>query len=123
MRNGSPQTIDVTLGSMPADKQLARLEGPAPSASLAKLGLTLQPGRAGEEGVKVTDVDPNSVASDHGIQAGDIILDAGGKSVNRPEEVAQAVDAAKADGKKALLLRVKTEDNVRFVALPVKAAS
>ena len=126
LRNGSSQTIDVTLGAMPADKQLARLEsppGPDRSASLAKLGLTLLPARAGEEGVKVAEVDPNSVAADRGIQAGDVILDAGGKSVSRPDEVAQALDAAKADGKKALLLRVKTEDNVRFVALPVKAAS
>ena len=28
LRNGAAQTIDVTLGAMPADKQLARLETP-----------------------------------------------------------------------------------------------
>ena len=126
LRNGSLQTIDVTLGSMPADKQLARLESPRRPTirprSPNSASLFSRAG-AGEEGVKVAEVDPNSVAAERGIQAGDIILDAGGKSVSRPDEVAQALDAAKADGKKAVLLRVKTEDNVRFVALPVKAAS
>ena len=73
--------------------------------------------------MRVADVDPDSAAADRGIQAGDVILDAGGKSVSRPEDVAQAFAAAKADGRKAVLLRVKSEDNVRFVALPVKAAS
>ena len=68
-------------------------------------------------------MDQDSAAAERGLQPGDVILDAGGKSVSKPEEVAQALDAAKADGKKALLLRVKSADNVRFIALPVKAAS
>jgi len=125
VRNGAGQTVDVTLGAMPADRQEARLEAPpAPErmSSLAKLGLKLQRGGGGE-GVTVSEVDPNSSAAERGVQAGDIILDAGGKSVSRPEDVAQALEAAKADGKKALLLRLKSADNVRFVALPVKAAS
>ena len=125
MRNGSAQTIDVMLGAMPAEKQQAKFEEPATPqhmSNVAKLGLTLK--RNGDdEGVKVSDVDQDSVAADHGMQAGDVILDAGGKTVSKPEDVAQALDSAKADGKKALLLRVKTQDNVRFVALPVKAAS
>jgi serine protease Do len=125
MRNGSAQTIDVMLGAMPAEKQQAKFEEPATPqhmSNVAKLGLTLK--RNGDdEGVKVSDVDQDSVAADHGMQAGDVILDAGGKTVSKPEDVAQALDSAKSDGKKALLLRVKTQDNVRFVALPVKAAS
>ena len=35
----------------------------------------------------------------------------------------QAFASARTDGRKAVLLRVKTEESVRFVALPVKAAS
>jgi serine protease Do len=125
LRNGAAQTIDVTLGTMPADKQMAKLEAPAAPermASLAKLGLKLQRNGNGD-GVTVSDVDPDSAAAERGLQAGDVILDAGGKSVSRPDDVAQALESAKADGKKALLLRVKSADNVRFVALPVKAAS
>ena len=34
LRNGAPQTIDVTLGSMPAEKQQATLETrPSPKAT------------------------------------------------------------------------------------------
>ncbi len=62
-------------------------------------------------------------AADRGLQAGDVILEASGKAVERPTEVVQAFDAARADGRKSVLLRVKSGDNVRFVALPAQAAS
>ena len=124
-RNGAPQTIAVTLGAMPMDKE-ANAETPAKpedSSPLAKLGLTLERARGGAEGVAVTDVDPNSVAADHGLQAGDVILEAGGKPATRPADVAEAFAAAKTDGHKSVLLRVKSGDSVRFVALPTQAAS
>jgi len=122
-RNGAQQTINVTLGSMPNDKQamndLGESKPDASVGAVAKLGLTLQ---AGHDGVTVTDVDPQSVAADKGLQQGDVILEAGGKSVDKPEQVAQALDAAKSDGRKSVLLRVKSGDNVRFVALPTEAS-
>jgi len=124
LRNGEAQTLDVTLGSMPVEKQQAKFEEPATPdrlGSVAKLGLTLK-SNGNADGVAITDVNPDSVAAERGVQAGDVILDAGGKSVSKPDDVAQALDAAKADGKKALLLRVKSADSVRFVALPVKAS-
>jgi hypothetical protein len=43
--------------------------------------------------------------------------------VARPGEVADAFAAAKADGHKSAPLRVKSGDAVRFLALPVQAAS
>jgi serine protease Do len=92
----------------------------AGEASVAKLGLTLE---RGHDGVTITDVDPNSAAADRGLQQGDVILEASGKAVERPAEVVQAFDAARADGRKSVLLRVKSGDNVRFVALPAQAAS
>ena len=67
--------------------------------------------------------DPDSAAAERGIQSGDIILDAGGKSVTRPEQIVEAFTTAKADGRKAVLLRVKSDQTVRFVALPTRAAS
>ena len=123
-RNGAQQTVSVTLGTMPNDKEAMNDMGTskpdAGDASVAKLGLTLEHGR---DGVTITDVDPNSAAADRGLQAGDVILEASGKTVERPTEVAQAFDAARADGRKSVLLRVKSGDNVRFVALPAQAAS
>ena len=123
-RNGAQQTISVTLGTMPNDKEamndLGTSKPDAGQASVAKLGLTLEHGK---DGVTITDVDPNSAAADRGLQQGDVILEASGKAVERPAEVAQAFDAARADGRKSVLLRVKSGDNVRFVALPAQAAS
>jgi serine protease Do len=123
-RNGAQQTVSVTLGAMPNDKQamndLGTSKPDAGETSVAKLGLTLE---RGHDGVTITDVDPNSAAADKGLQQGDVILEASGKAVERPAEVAQAFDAARADGRKSVLLRVKSGDNVRFVALPAQAAS
>jgi serine protease Do len=123
IRDGSPMTIDVTLGTMPAD-QTASAEprnggGDADSSTLGKLGLTL---RRGNEGVVVAEVEPDGPAADKGLKEGDVILEVAGKSVNRPSDVAQAIDAAKADGKKSVLLRVKSGDGERFLALPTRAS-
>jgi serine protease Do len=123
-RNGAQQTISVTLGAMPNDKEatndLGTSKPDAGEASVAKLGLTLE---RGHDGVTITDVDPNSAAADKGLQQGDVILEASGKAVERPSEVVQAFDTARSDGRKSVLLRVKSGDNVRFVALPAQAAS
>jgi serine protease Do len=69
----------------------------------------------------VVDVDPSGLAADKGVQAGDIILEVAGKPVSKPADVTQALDAATASGKKSVLLRVKTGDNERFLALPSHA--
>ena len=123
-RNGAQQKISVTLGAMPNDKEamndLGTSKPDAGLASVAKLGLTLEHGK---DGVTITDIDPNSAAADRGLQPGDVILEASGKSVEQPAEVAQAFDAARSDGRKSVLLRVKSGDNVRFVALPAQASS
>jgi serine protease Do len=120
-RNGAQQTLAVTLGSMPNDQQ-ASIEAPAKPeapAAFAKLGLTLE---HGTDGVTVSDVDPSGVAADRGLQTGDVIIEASGQPVTRPAEIAKAFDTARTDGRKSVLLRVKSADNVRFVALPALAS-
>src|SRR6202044_3742649 len=91
------------------------------ASALAKLGLTLRPAH-GQEGVVVTDVDPDGAAADKGLKQGDVILEVAGKSVSRPSEVADAIDAAKTDGKKSVLLRVKSGDGERYLTLPTRAS-
>ncbi len=89
------------------------------NSALAKLGLTL---RRSSDGVVVTDVDPDSAAADNGLKEGDVILEVAGKTISRPSEVAQAIDAAKGDGKKSVLVRVKSDNGEHFVALPTRAS-
>jgi serine protease Do len=127
VRNGSPMTIDVTLGTMPADKTASTEShnsddnGGSASSALAKLGLTLRAAH-GQDGVMVTDVDPDGTAAEKGLKDGDVILEVAGKSVSRPREVADAIDAARSDGKKSVLLRVKSGDGERYLTLPTRAS-
>jgi serine protease Do len=65
----------------------------------------------------VTEVDPSGAGSEKGMQKGDVILEIGGKPVSKPSEVRSAIEDAKKDGRKAIILRVKNEEGVRFVAL------
>ena len=124
IRNGSPMTIDVTLGTMPADKT-ANAETPNSDdnggSALAKLGLTLRAAH-GRDGVVVAEVDPDGAAADKGLKQGDVILEVAGKSVNRPAEVVAAIDTAKSDGKKSVLVRVKSNDGEHYLTLPTRAS-
>jgi len=122
IRNGAPLTLEVTLAAMPAEKSASNDNSPADekgASALAKLGLTL---KSGDEGVTVADVDPDSAAADKGIKQGDVILEVGGKTVSRPSEVASAINTARDDGKKSVLMRVKSDNGEHFVALPTRAS-
>ena len=48
-----------------------------------------------------------------------VILEIAGKVVATPAEVTDAMKTAKADNKNSVLVRVKSGDQSRFVALPV----
>ena len=124
IRNGSPMTLDVTLGTMPVDKTASaetRNSEENSASALAKLGLTLRAAH-GQDGVVVADVDPDGAAADKGLKQGDVILEVAGKPVNRPSEVVAAIDAAKSDGKKSVLVRVKSNDGERYLTLPARAS-
>ena len=124
LHKGAEKTVTLTLGEMPAAKE-ARAEVPSENGNvdLSKLGLTLAPAArvsgAGSAGVVVTGVDSSGVAADHGFSTGDVILEVAGKSVSTPADVREMITAARTDGKHSVLIRLKSGDNTRFVALPV----
>ena len=124
LHKGTEKTVTLTLGEMPAAKE-ARAEGPSENGNvdLSKLGLTLAPAAnvagAGSAGVVVTGVDTSGVAADHGFSTGDVILEVAGKSVSTPADVRNTIATARTDGKRSVLVRLKSGDNTRFVALPV----
>ncbi len=129
VRDGVEHTANVRLGTLPNDQE-ARNTVPGSNGgsrtSLADFGLSLAPASAvsgAKEGVVVTEVDPDGAAAQKGLRSGDIILEAGGRPVSRPSDISSALDAAKKDGRKAVLLRVKTGDQTRFVALATNPAS
>jgi serine protease Do len=124
-RDGKEQMVKVDLGELPADQQASAnpsAQDDSGHTALDGFGLSLAPANAvgaGEEGVAITDVDPDGIASDKGLRQGDVILSIGGHTVSKPSQVVADIDAATKDGKKAVLLRVRTNDQIRFVALPL----
>ncbi len=48
-----------------------------------------------------------------------MILDVGGKAVSSPADVRDGLAAAKTENRKAVLMRVKGEQGVRFVAIAI----
>ena len=118
LRDGHEATVTVRLATLP-DQKLAAAD-PATQKVSPTLGLTLAPAKDG--GVLVTDVDPNSAGSDKGLSRGDVIIEISGKPVSKPAEVRAAIDEARKDGRKAVMLRVKSDEGMRFVALALPKA-
>jgi serine protease Do len=123
-REGDDRTFDITLGQRPGSGERGETTG-STSQESTRLGVALAPineaerrrlGIEGSGGVLVTQVQPNSPASEKGLKSGDVILRVGKSDVQQPADVADAWAAA-AKQKKALLLRVKREDQYMFVAV------
>jgi serine protease Do len=128
-RDGAETSISMTLGEMPKERAARAKAMPQPAATGAdtpKLGLMLASAEhvagGGSEGVVVIDVDPNGLASGHGFKAGDVILDVGGKKVVTPVDVRNAIRDAQTNGKRAVLMRLKSDEVTRFVAIPIARA-
>ncbi|SHE60574.1 serine protease Do [Kaistia soli DSM 19436] len=117
VRSGKAQTIEVKLGKLPSEDKMASADQPAKPASVADLGLALT-ASPDDKGVVVSEVDPDGAAAEQGIQPGDVILAVGGSEVSRPGDVEREVVDAKKAGMKAVLVRIKSGDHTRFVALP-----
>jgi serine protease Do len=124
LHKGAEKSVTLTLGQLPNDRE-AKAETPnndPTGTEVPRLGLTLAPAGqvagSGNEGVVVTNVDPNGVAADHGFKTGDVILDVGGKKVGNPGEVRDAIRDAQNGGKRTVLMRVKSGgEGTKFVAL------
>ena len=127
-RDGTEKTVPVKLGSLPEEKEARAKPGASEeNNAFSGLGLTLAPASsmegAGSQGVVIADIDPDGAAAQKGLRVGDVILEAGGRAVNRPAEVSSVLAEAKKDGRKAVLLRVKSAEGTRFVAIATNPAS
>ncbi len=126
LRGGKTDTATVELGALPNDPKSANSDRGASSNGQPRLGLSLAPASevgAGEEGVAVMEVDPDGPAAAKGIEQGDIILDVAGASVSKPSDIAERIRSAETSGRKAILMRVKSQKGVtRFVAVALNKA-
>ncbi len=129
IRKGQEKAFALTLGTLPGLKDLAKAKtdraAPIPQKSdLPKLGLSIAPADsvagAGKDGVAITNVEAGSVAAERGLKEGDVILEVGGKPVANAGDVKAALSAASDGGKQSVLIRVKSANGTRFVAIPLK---
>jgi serine protease Do len=119
---GAAKTISVAVQPYPQDEQQANAapqsEDQATPSALDDYGLTVMPSDDGK-GVVVTDVDRQGDAADKGITTGDIIVSVNNKPVKTGADINTAIADASKTGRKAVLLQVQTNDQSRFVALPI----
>jgi serine protease Do len=127
IEKGSEKTVTLTLGELPAQREAKAdaqdQDKEQAGSDVGKLGLTLAPANtvagAGGQGVVITGVDPDGAAADAGFKTGDVILDVAGKPVASPADVRKALADARGDGRKNVLMRVKSGEGTRFVAIPL----
>jgi len=126
-RDGKSRELNVKLGEAAKSEQVAdaRTQADGPLAT-AGLGLTLRPltdeDRAqlsvpsDVNGALVVAVAQDSPAADKGVRPGDVITRVNQHNVKNAAEAVAALNAAKKDDSRALLL-VRRGDSQRFVAL------
>jgi serine protease Do len=138
LRGGQRRTLNVRLGERPSEQQLAA-DNSAPSAptpdvapqggvAQSSLGMSVRPLTqadrtrfelgANAAGLIITSVEPASDAASKFIQAGDVILQAGGRAIRTPQELSAAADAARR-ANRPLLLQIDGQGGRRFVAVDV----
>ncbi len=123
-RNGSSETIDVTLGNLAsedvakADTDGSEKDAPASEQALASLGITVAPAEDGK-GLAVTDVDPSSEAAARGLRSGEKIVSVNNKPVEKASDVDKTIEQARKDGRTRALFQVESDRGSRFLALPI----
>jgi serine protease Do len=127
LRKGERQDMTVALRALPNDRQAKADTGMQENdGDTPRLGLMLAPAErvAGAEakGLVITGVQQDSPAAEKGLKSGDVILDVSGKSVSTVDEVRKALKDARSQGRSNVLMRVKSGDTMRFVALPLSNA-
>ncbi len=119
-RKNKAEEIDITIAAMPNDlgKADSSSNGGGQSETLDSYGLTVVPSEDGK-GVVVTDVDQDSDAADRGIRSGDVIVSVNNQAVKTAGDIDKAIAEAAKSGRKAVLLQLQSNDQSRFVALPI----
>jgi len=135
LRNGEKKVLEVTVGhreqveaSLINDKSMKQdlnepLEIEVSGMVVSSLtkewkeALKLEPDVSG---VVVVSVEAESAASEKGIGAGDLIIEAGQEIVTDINEFNESLNIAKDSGKSSILLLIRSNGNQRFLALPIK---
>ncbi|MGQ9370265.1 DegQ family serine endoprotease, partial [Azospirillum sp. A39] len=115
VRQGNEKSLDVRIGAMPDDDQVASADGPSATASgdvvkglkLARLDDRTRASLGLDENVEgVVVAGVSAEAGRLPVQPGDVIVKVAGKRVSSPAEVAKRVAGAEKEGSNAVLLLI-----------------
>jgi len=133
-RSGALHMLAVTVGKAPSSQPSAGAAAAVPPrrapATRDTLGLgvgaitddvarKLDLTTAQRTGVAVTGVLPDSVAADRAVEPGTLILNVDQLPVTSGSDVRKQLDAARAAGRRFVLLLLKDQHGLRWVALPL----
>ncbi len=132
-RGGKKLTLQVVVSEMPDDTKAAEVKPhvsiPNPSVDFSALGMKLAPLTdatrtkykidAQQKGIVITEITPDGTAADHGLKAGDVVVEVQQGAVATPAEMQHRLEQARQEGKKSVLLLVQGGDGLRWVPMPV----
>lgn len=130
-RKERKKELEVTVGELEIAEEKGMTPSPKKTSSnetrIDELGMTLAgiTARLSEEfnlpddakGVLIIGVDDTGPAAEKGIRPGEIILEVSQKEVENPSQIAESVKSALNNKQKSLLLLLKGEGGMRFVAV------
>lgn len=121
-RDGKQVDIKVKVAAMPKKENksdgVTSPKDKDTGETLDDYGITVTPSDD-SKGLVVTNVDPDSDAAEKGIRPGDVIMLANNREVKKASDFIDAIKDAKKAGRTAVLLQVQSNDQNRFVALPL----
>jgi serine protease Do len=111
--------MHAEVSPLPTPKSEAGNNEDRPQLGLKLLALGALGGTEERQGVMVVEVEPGGLAAGRGIDPGDLILDVADEAIGAPEDVFRLVNTAKSAGKRSVLMRIKSGDTAKFIALPI----
>ncbi|MBL6457305.1 DegQ family serine endoprotease [Belnapia sp. T6] len=131
-RDGKEQTLNVTLGELPAEPQQAAAT-PQPAnrpTELSGLGLRVAPIspetrerfslKPEQRGVVIMEVAPDSPAAERELRPGDVIVEVQQERVTSPQEVQAKLEQLRRQNRPSALLLIETAQGQRFVPLRLR---
>ncbi|MGD1885756.1 MAG: trypsin-like peptidase domain-containing protein [Cohaesibacteraceae bacterium] len=127
-RDGRERVIDVELGTLPSERELASqfrpgegVERPQPDL-VDRLGMSVAPASSvgiDIDGLAVAELDPDGIAASRDLREGDVIVEVAGEPVTRLSDLTSGLREAARNGQASALVRVEDRNGTsRFVALP-----